>query len=600
MAAKPRELVRSVLPPRMAEDIWSSQYHKVMPITFLDFELSAILPAVFYMFRFGHRRGTGNFLDTYGPKDGSIRDRRQETTIDCVAKKLANSRYFAGFNGEVEQAILGDLLLGFSLENIRRDLGRDKQLQRVAPAHYMASWIDLPDRVAHLRYVPEMIVAILANQGGESVEATSTKNSSWFSVARHLEDNVLLHAFSQGVTREGLEGNYAGDKFDERCTSVGLDQLLMIRLATLVGRAPDKLRPKKNSGISNQLPIAEKATKEFSEDIRRFLRAYAKPIPRHSLVNILESCIAIGLSTIFSSVVEIAFKWAAEGSIIEPQRQIPAPIFVDCSNGIDKRIRRIAELSLDDLTRRFEQVPVVLMMLRVLDYLAVNNRRLQKEKIRTRPYSREWLQLLGDILHSRHDESKFIHDQIEQYGYDLAEELKEDYSEESDILLDEDSEPNPICRFSNALSSLMVNRARKQFFASFDSALHMNRPNGLAQKRKTSSGSLLVGPTRRQRDVRSLVFNDSVLDYLVHLHLLRNGNRACLQSLSFGEFLTTIQNRYGFYVDQPPKGMVVSNEILLSNRKALERRLRDLGLFVGVNDAEAMKRLRPRFQPESH
>jgi len=29
----------------------------------------------------------------------------------------------------------------------------------------------------------------------------------------------------------------------------------------------------------------------------------------------------------------------------------------------------------------------------------------------------------------------------------------------------------------------------------------------------------------------------------------------------------------------------------------LERRLRDLGLLVGVNDAEAMKHLKPRFEP---
>ena len=43
--------------------------------------------------------------------------------------------------------------------------------------------------------------------------------------------------------------------------------------------------------------------------------------------------------------------------------------------------------------------------------------------------------------------------------------------------------------------------------------------------------------------------------------------------------------------------MSVSNELLLANRTALERRLRDLGLLAGVNDAETMKRLRPRFQP---
>ena len=43
--------------------------------------------------------------------------------------------------------------------------------------------------------------------------------------------------------------------------------------------------------------------------------------------------------------------------------------------------------------------------------------------------------------------------------------------------------------------------------------------------------------------------------------------------------------------------MTVSNALLQANRAVLERRLRDLGLLVGVNDAEAMKRLQPRFDP---
>jgi hypothetical protein len=42
--------------------------------------------------------------------------------------------------------------------------------------------------------------------------------------------------------------------------------------------------------------------------------------------------------------------------------------------------------------------------------------------------------------------------------------------------------------------------------------------------------------------------------------------------------------------------MTISNDFLRANRSILERRLRDLGLLVGVNDAEAMKHLRPRFE----
>ena len=62
-------------------------------------------------------------------------------------------------------------------------------------------------------------------------------------------------------------------------------------------------------------------------------------------------------------------------------------------------------------------------------------------------------------------------------------------------------------------------------------------------------------------------------------------------------FLDAIRARYGFHVDIAPPGMIVSNDLLRANRMVLERRLRDLGLLVGVNDAEAMKRLQPRFKP---
>ena len=75
-----------------------------------------------------------------------------------------------GFRGEVEQAILGDLLLSFCLENTKHALGRAEQVQRVAPAHYMSSWVDLPDSVAHLRYITEMIIAMLADQKGDVLQ----------------------------------------------------------------------------------------------------------------------------------------------------------------------------------------------------------------------------------------------------------------------------------------------------------------------------------------------------------------------------------------------------------------------------------------------
>lgn len=594
-----RSIVQDVLPRQMAKEIWSSNYDKVLPVSVQTFDLSAVLPAVFYMFRFGDRRGRGQFLNTFASGDDSPRERRQAATVARVADKLAGSPELVGFERDVDRAILGDLLLCFCLENVRRDLGRDKQVQRVAPAHYMASWIDLPDRVGDLRFVPEMIIAMLADQKGDYVEPNRDSGRTWFAVAGNQQDNLLVRAFSTGVAWGDLVADRAADQFDEQESGIGVDQLLMIRLAQQLGAAPDKALGRESARISNQRPIAEAAARHFSEDIRRFVRSYASVVPRHALIDMLESCVATGMTAILTSVVEILFEWDDKGDVPERSRQHPASVFVDCSNGVDIKLRGLAEQSLNDWMRRVEHLPVVLMMLRLLDYAAKSNSKIGKLDIRTRPYATEWINLLGELLHERHDEAQFIHRIMAENCMRLAEDLEqEDYPEAAGMLRNEHGQRNPVRRLAAGLTMLLGSNARKNLLGLVDSTLQTGRPNGLARKRITTRGTGLSGIGRRRREVRSLVFTDSVLDYLAHLHLLRGGNKPGVRrALSMGEFLDTLRTRYGFHVDTAPSNMNISNELLQSNRGILERRLRDLGLLVGVNDAEAMKRLRSRFEP---
>ncbi len=599
MANNARAIVRQVLPPKMADEIWSARYDKALPISLDDFEISAVLPAVFYMFRFGWRRGKGNFFETFAPESHNIRERRRAATVEQVAQKLATREDVDNFHDDVERAILGDLLLGFSLENIRHELGRDKQVQRVAPTHYMASWIDLPERVAHLRFVPEMIVAMLADQKGDYVESNNSGDRTWFPVMTGHEENLLLRTFNHGVLRDGHIDHLASDKFDEQNKNIGIDQLLMIRLAQSLRSAPKKAQDKEGARISNQRPISERAAQYFSEDIRRFVRGYASVIPRHTFVDTLEACVATGMTAIVTSVVEILFKWADTGEIIKKGDQQPASIFVDCSNGVDRNLRNLAEQSLDDLMRRIERVPVILMILRLLDYAARNNKKINKQEISTRPYAKAWLELLGDLLHKRHyDDAGYIHRQMEEHGANLAVDLAEDYPEAAEALRDEGREPNSIRRLATALTPLLGANARGSIMSTVDSTLNVGRPNGLARKRRTTSGAHAAGIGKKQREVRSLVFTDAVLDYLVHLHILSSGGSSGVRPLSLKKFLSIARDRYGFHVDIAPPGMIISNDLLRANRMVLERRLRDLGLLIGVNDAEAMKRLRPRFDPE--
>ena len=593
-----RAIVDEVLSRGMTREIWSGNYDKVLPVTLQSFELSAILPAVFYMFRYGERRGKGKFLETFSSGRNSSREQKKAATVKRIARDFAESGEFAGFSGEAEKAILSDMLLCFCLENARHALGREEQIQRVAPTHYMSSWVDLPENVANLRLVPEMIVAMLANQKGDHVKQNAETDRTWFPVGIGYEKNVLMRAFSQGIKLRGELASRTSDRFDEENDSVGLDQLLMIRLAQKLKQAPDRLRGGgEGENISNQRPVSERAAKEFSEDIRRFVRSYANAIPRHAFVEMLESCISVGMTTILTSAVNILFDWTADGEIARSGNQKPASLFVDCSNGVDRRLRSLAEQSMDDFMRRVERFSVVLMGLRLLDFGARYDRNIKKLKIPVKPYATAWLNMLGDLLHERRQEAQQIIYSLEQKAEELADHLEEDYAEAAHILRNAESEPNPVWRLAESLTLLQSRKnTTDNLVKMIDSALLAGRPNGLAAKRYVTRRTEGTG-TRKRREVRSLVFTDPVLDYLVHRHALPSGGRVGGRTLPFGRFIRMVRERYGLLVDVAPDGMAISNDLLRANRAILERRLRDLGLLVGVNDAEAMKRLSPRFEP---
>lgn len=590
-----RAVVDEVLGRAMTRELWTSNYEHALPISVQDFDVSAILPAIFYMFRFGVRRGKGRFFEVYGGEVGTPRDRKRAATVDRVASVLAEVDSFAGFGDDVTRAILGDLLLCFCLENRSRSLGRGEQVQRVAPAHYMSSWVDLPDSVSNLRFVPEMIVALLADQEGEDVEPNREGERTWFAVGRGFEDNELLKAFHQGVVRDGPLADRKADRFQEDA-KVGLDQLLMVRLAQQLREAPDKVRGKDGDRISNQRAIAEVASKDFSEDIRQFVRGYAGVVPRHAFVELLESCMSVGLTTIVTSTIEILFHWARTGTVIGRDEQRPASLFVDCSNGVDPQLRGLAEQALDDYLRRVETVPSILMALRLLDHSARYDPTLKKLATPKRPYATDWLNLLGELLLGRHLESGLIMRGLDRKAEELAERLIDEYPDAAAILQNSETQPNPVWRFAEALTLLQGRKStQNNVISMLDSTLLGNRPHGLAARRAVIRKSG-VGEAAKKRDLRSIVFTDSVLDYLVHRHVLRNGKRLSVRPIALQDFLTLLRDRYGFCVDASPPGMAVSSEQLRLNRQTLERRLRDLGLLVGVNDAEAMKYLRPRFE----
>ncbi len=577
--------LEEVFQKKQVKELWTSNYSPVLPFTTQTFAIEAVLPAVMYMFRTGHRRGMGKFVANFGT-DGKVH-------IEDVARVLSErSEWFENFEGDVGQAILGDLLLTYSLENKQHALGRSEQVQRVFPTHYFASWIDLPPKVTDLRNIPEMIVALLVDQKEGTYIETGVKSK--FTIGTGFEDNILLKLFGTGTSIEGQHAsNLKADGFDET-ELVGIDQLLTIRTALVCGERPQKLKGASESAlIPNRRPLALLATKNFVRDFSVFIQAYGELIPRQSLLPMIESCLSLGISTIYMSTLRLLLEWEHTGEVVPVDEQTPWPLFVDCSSGSDLGLRKIAEECLDDCMRRMDRIPVVLMCLRILDVVASDDDDVKGEIAAAKANVNSTLlpNLLGSIRHNNHKTSGFIHRDLKKLCTALSDVLEKAEEDEAAIQVLRNGNIDASLRMAEALVILLKNQ-RDKYVQVLDSSFMVDSPHGLAKKRAIF---ITMSGRRRKSDARSIVLTNTMLDFLVHRHLRKEKKGKGLKDLTFVDFVTILRNRYGLFIDQSPPGMSIPGEMLLKNRAYLERRLRDLGVLMGVNDAESMKRLKPRF-----
>ena len=199
----------------------------------------------------------------------------------------------------------------------------------------------------------------------------------------------------------------------------------------------------------------------------------------------LESCIAVGMTTILTNTVEMLFSWTSDGKVPDRQEQRPASLFVDCSNGMDRQISAQAEQAMDDFMRRVEGCPTVLMVLRILDYEARHNRNIKaaptSRSVHTPPLgSIYWETCFTDGTRRR----KISIPSLKTGPRNWPTSWKESMSKRRGILKKIDNQRNHILRLADGLMALIGPKfVRGNFMAMIDSVLLANRPNGLAAKR---------------------------------------------------------------------------------------------------------------------
>lgn len=593
-----KTIVEEVLGFQRASTLWTANYHPAFPLTPQDFDIGALLPAMLYMARWGHRRGKGNFVSTFGSThDGKA---QPPCIVDVVSGMLARpDSALEGFNGEVGQAVLGDLLLAWCLENKKHAEGHKEQVQRIFPTHYLASWIDLPNKLSNLRGAPELLTSLLANQEkGEWLDAGPRQ--TYFPVGVTPTENNLLSLFGRHMSVRGpYASDLASDTFgEELATDIGIDELLAVRLAQACESAPLKAKGKNESErIPNRHPIARQAADSLRDDLAIFIEVYGDSIPRQAFLQMLEAGIGLGMTNLTLSTVNVLVDWERSGLIPEAKAQRPWPLFVDASQGQDRVLREMSESVVTETVRRFERFPVLMTLLRVLDDRVRNDRKLRDELPPTYPDSTAVINLLGDIYQERHNRAEAILDALDEDCQRLAEGLEAEGESPEIIQGLRNGRGSPALRLAEALCELMSdNSQRANYIKVLESTLMPDRPNGLAIKRRVHRSQ---NGKQRSQDVRAIVLTPPLLDFLAHRHLRKSAKGKPYHPLSFQGFLKILRERYGLYVDREPLGHPIPQELLLRNKAWLERRLRDLGLLIGVNDAESMKQLRPRYEGEA-
>lgn len=584
-----REIIENVFSKDQAELIWSANVPIVYPATLQGFSVGSVLPAVFYMFRRGFRRGRGRFHETFTPADTPARP-----TIYMVAAKLSqDTAAFAGFDSDITKDILGDLLLCDALENKNHAEGHHVEVQRAYPVHYFASWLDLPYWVANLRLVPELLVALLADQDQGPVVQPSAEGE--FCIARNPHRNIFFRIFGHGVRFGPNPADLAGDSFDET-QQLSVEELLMVRLGLACGQAPEKTKliMRASAEIPNLRPLSARATEIFRNDLSTFLRAYGPVIPRRAITPMLECVIGLGLWHTFLASLAAILEWNRTGKIPSTADQRPPAVFVDASAGTDPDLRLRSEQSIEDMLRMVDEATVVLACVRVLDAIVRYDRELKAFRP-AGPNTVQWLELLGDVRFGRHRRAELILTSLHEKAVLLAEQLAQQqlYPEAVDILKSGLSSTDPARAIAEAVCIMMGNHLLRDHYLKFlDSAGMVSEPHGLLRKRKVSRR--MPDGQRRGTEARSVTLSNTLLETLVHRYLAGRD-----RPLAFAEFLNLLRDNYGLFVHEAPPGTEIPKHELLRNRMILERRLRDLGLLTSVSDAESMKHLNARYQHEN-
>jgi len=532
-----------------------------------SFNIQRMMPGLFFALRTGCARGKGGWLDTFAP------GRKEATVADVAERLILDVASFRGFESAAGRAILADWLSDSLLQIKARTDQRGSRAPVIGlnPLHAFLYRVDLPTNYSHLRRVPEWVAMVLAQVEDGALSDGATTGP--FGIRCGVEENLLLRAFSAGLEIPN-PGQPDADVVDT--TKVNdLDSLLAVRVAEAVAqvRTLPKLVKSEARAFESLIPATRARVRDaFSQ----FLRGYSH-MPRGPLVESIFALLTLTLTRMFLSHAATTARLYETGTWREVLPK-DVGIIVDVSEGRDTEMVAASRASFSrhlDVLRRYLRAHVGLRLL---------NRMAPRARVASLPdpaNTRAYLEALSRLRlemtsHVRLEVA--VEDQIERILRASKEAADEDEQTRLEAALAGAGGP----RFDRLVDAVIYGVQGENAWAAPRDFLRdcgaYNAPFGLIRGGERGRGGL------------NYRLSDALVEALVHRHVVDHKGRQ--RPLSLRDFAAELYDAYGLSVTADMPGGLAER-----NFGHLRRRLRELGLFRDVSDAERMQRLRPRYVP---
>ena len=534
-----------------------------------NFEVEALLPALFYLIRTGGKR-RGRLVDA--------------TVIDARRDSLANHNKLTGFDDSEGKRSLDKWIRTSFIATAARGRGHRKgeQIFYIRPLSFLSYKPGFPAEGRRVRGVPLFLYHILS-EGLEDEPAWSPTHG-----LRYLRD-----AFTEGLVLDSA-ATYSG-RYDEH-TPLDIETVgLLYYLDGFENCPPSATQARKPP------PAAlERAANRIAEDVKRLVSVYHGRVPDRTLAQFLTGLLNFEMFVYTLELQHVVNRLVDDGEV-EPwwnsgQDDMPSPVrfYVNLVGDRRHTSARMAQEQVEAHfvgVQRFFRNNLILRTLWEFCIIPENN-----IVLRAPHTGKDYARLLGLRSNSTiiGDARRELRDILTENDIKIGA-MPEDFAEIWNVPV-ENSFERLINLLDEAQRSANINNMLKWY----------RSVGGLVR-----SDGILQGNLRGRRAWR-LHMSEGLLEILVQLCCITPGyadvkadtdhHLANLRPrpVSLTDFLRFLEERYGIIVDRPPDwmGSVENVAAAKENFEALKRRLRQMGVFEDLSDDFNAQYIEPRYADE--